>query len=236
MVLCLDTLTHDPVRRADRAREGSQRPAFRSTDIDATLGSNPEFQGRTTRMAPHTWLLLTVASAFLLLGVAGSPLAWAALHLARKRHQQFENHRIADLLKRLSALETLLGFGTPTAALEPGAPERASTRLPRGGASGTSRPHSPAVHPDHLVGETARTLEPTLIAVPQLGPGPTDKDAVASGMSQRYAAIWALADNGSRADVIARATGQPIGQIELILGLRRQIDGQRTTISHGSHG
>ena len=34
---------------------------------------------------------------------------------------------------------------------------------------------------------------------------------------------------------VARATGQPIGQIELILGLRRQIDGARTTISHVAH-
>ena len=56
-----------------------------------------------------------------------------------------------------------------------------------------------------------------------------------SGLTQRYAAIWALADKGATAEVIARATGQPIGQIELILGLRRQIDGTRTTIPHASH-
>jgi hypothetical protein len=35
--------------------------------------------------------------------------------------------------------------------------------------------------------------------------------------------------------VIAKATGQPIGQIELILGLRRHIDGSRTTIPHAPH-
>ena len=46
------------------------------------------------------------------------------------------------------------------------------------------------------------------------------------GLSQRYAAIWDLADTGASPDVIARATGQPIGQIELILGLRRQIDAE----------
>jgi hypothetical protein len=54
-------------------------------------------------------------------------------------------------------------------------------------------------------------------------------------MSQRYSAIWTLADTGASAEVIARATGQPIGQIELILGLRRQIDGARATSSHASH-
>ncbi len=46
------------------------------------------------------------------------------------------------------------------------------------------------------------------------------------GLSQRYAAIWDLADSGASPDVIARATGQPIGQIELILGLRRQYERQ----------
>ena len=37
------------------------------------------------------------------------------------------------------------------------------------------------------------------------------------------AAIWALADAGAPAEAIARETGQPIGQVELILGLRRQL-------------
>ncbi len=78
-------------------------------------------------------------------------------------------------------------------------------------------------------------LEPPLIAVPRLDPATGDRDAAISGLTERYAAIWALADNGAKPDVIARATGQPIGQIELILGLRRQIDGHRTTISHASH-
>ena len=34
-------------------------------------------------MPPESWLVLTVAAAFLLLGVAGSPLAWVALHQRR---------------------------------------------------------------------------------------------------------------------------------------------------------
>ena len=56
-----------------------------------------------------------------------------------------------------------------------------------------------------------------------------------SGLQQRYAAIWDLADSGASPDVIARATGLPIGQIELILGLRRPPDGSRTNIPHASH-
>jgi hypothetical protein len=34
---------------------------------------------------------------------------------------------------------------------------------------------------------------------------------------------------------MARASGQPMGQIELILGLRRQIDGTSTSIPHAPH-
>jgi hypothetical protein len=56
-----------------------------------------------------------------------------------------------------------------------------------------------------------------------------------SGLTQRYAAIWTLADNGGSPEVIARATGQPRGQIDLILGLRRQVDANRTTIPHAPH-
>ena len=77
--------------------------------------------------------------------------------------------------------------------------------------------------------------EPTLIAVPNLEASPSDRDGQPSGLKERHAAIWALADTGAAPDVIARATGQPIGQIELILGLRRQIDGTKTDVSRWSH-
>jgi hypothetical protein len=66
--------------------------------------------------------------------------------------------------------------------------------------------------------------EPALISVPNLEGGPNDRDATISGLKERYAAIWALADTGAATETISRATGQPMGQIELILGLRRQID------------
>jgi hypothetical protein len=54
-------------------------------------------------------------------------------------------------------------------------------------------------------------------------------------MKERYSAIWALADSGAVPETIARATGQPIGQIELILSLKRHVFGKRTTIPHGPH-
>ncbi len=76
--------------------------------------------------------------------------------------------------------------------------------------------------------------DPKLIKVPRLAAA-EDRPAMQSGLSQRYAAIWELAESGALPDAIARATGQPIGQIELILGLRRQLDPARTTIPHASH-
>jgi hypothetical protein len=90
-----------------------------------------------------------------------------------------------------------------------------------------------AGYPRQQTGAAGAQDERALIAVPNLTAAPSNlRDASVSGLTQRYAAIWTLADQGASPEVIARATGQPIGQIELILGLRRQIDGTRTTISH----
>lgn len=64
---------------------------------------------------------------------------------------------------------------------------------------------------------------PTLIAVPNLatsteGTGPANEE-----LGRRFAPVWSLADTGLSAEAIAERTGQPIGQVELILGLRRQL-------------
>jgi hypothetical protein len=65
---------------------------------------------------------------------------------------------------------------------------------------------------------------PTLIAIPSLSAISSEASAVAAAeLGRRFGAIWALADAGQAPEAIARATGQPIGQVELILGLRRQL-------------
>ncbi len=73
----------------------------------------------------------------------------------------------------------------------------------------------------------SRTLAgPTLIAVPDLAVPAEDaesEDAAASELAGRYGPIWELADAGVSPEAIARSTGHPIGQVELILGLRRQL-------------
>jgi hypothetical protein len=64
---------------------------------------------------------------------------------------------------------------------------------------------------------------PTLIAVPDLAGPPAEAAAASAELARRFGAIWDLADSGASAEAIARGTGQPIGQVELILGLRRQL-------------
>ena len=67
----------------------------------------------------------------------------------------------------------------------------------------------------------ARGAGPTLIEVPDLGITEGEADPGAE-LGRRYGGIWELADAGATAEAIARATGQPVGQVELILNLRRQ--------------
>ena len=66
---------------------------------------------------------------------------------------------------------------------------------------------------------------PTLISVPNLStPSASSVSVEASAvLGRRFSTIWELADAGTSAEAIARATGHPVGQVELILGLRRQI-------------
>jgi hypothetical protein len=62
---------------------------------------------------------------------------------------------------------------------------------------------------------------PTLIAVPDLAA--PHSPAAAAELGRRFGAVWELADAGLAPEEIARRTGQPIGQVELVLGLRRQL-------------
>jgi len=70
-------------------------------------------------------------------------------------------------------------------------------------------------------GKASAVGGPTLIVVPNLATTIPDASTVpAAELSQRFGAIWALAESGLSSEAIARTTGQPIGQVELILGLR----------------
>jgi len=109
--------------------------------------------------------------------------------------------RLDDLERRHKALEDRL------ARVEAAAP---------GGAFG-SHPAGPRAR------RRADRGEPTLIAVPNLAAPPSPASEAASGLGRRFGDVWALVDAGVPAEVVARETGYPIGQVELILGLRRQV-------------
>ena len=61
---------------------------------------------------------------------------------------------------------------------------------------------------------------PTLIRVPNLAWKSVDSP-LSTDLEQRFGPIWEMADAGVPEDLIARETGLPIGQVELILGLKR---------------
>ncbi len=122
---------------------------------------------------------------------------------------------VRELAQRQRELESVLariepGRGGPEA--EPSGPKPSSFSR----ASKPKRRFDPAA-PSAVTG-------PTLIAVPNLSsPQAGASAAAAAELARRFGAIWALADSGAPAEAIAQATGQPIGQVELILGLRRQL-------------
>jgi hypothetical protein len=185
-------------------------------------------------MTPESWFVLTVAAAFLLLGIAGSPLAWVAMHHRKTRLEHLMETRCNLLASELRRLEGRLAQAEEARHKANGKQELSPEFAP----NGRTHPNRP-FHSNWRRSPEPRIErnedESSMIAVPDLAALPDERDSASSPLSQRYAAIWALADQGASPEVIARATGQPIGQIELILGLRRHIDGSRTTIPHAPH-
>jgi hypothetical protein len=199
-------------------------------------------------MPSESWLVLTVAAAFLLLGVAGSPLAWAFLSQRRSRFEQLMertsrnlSHDLHALSERLTELESKSATRskpsdlTRTSAVGGQSLARTADGFERAeGAMARPAPYSLSGGRGAVRNATAH--EPTLIAVPNLEDAPGNREVTAGGLKERYAAIWTLADKGGSVDVIARATGQPVGQIELILALRRRIDEPKSISAHAPHG
>ena len=199
-------------------------------------------------MSPESWLVLTVAAAFLLLGVAGSPLAWAFLYQRKLRFEQLmertsrnQAHELRALSERLTQLETKSAARSkPSDLTRAGAAVgQAAVRTGDGferGESAMARPALTRWPAGAAPSGPTSSHEPTLIAVPNLEDAPGNREVTVGGLKERYAAIWTLADEGASVDVIARATGQPAGQIELILALRRRIDETKSISSHAPHG
>ena len=169
-------------------------------------------------MAQETWLMIAVGAGFLLLGIAASPLAWVALLHRRTMADGESARRFRELSELVRALRARVDRceASVQGVRRRGGPGGGAPQADRAG-RGPGVASNPA---------TEGVQEPRLIAVPKLSAMP-DRPAMHVGLAQRYAAIWELADSGASPDAIARATGQPIGQIELILGLRRQMGAVR---------
>jgi hypothetical protein len=159
---------------------------------------------------PATWLI--ASPALLCLATTGI-VAWLVLRRLEKFRKRTDL-RLDELSRRLRLLEGEKGD----------APREA--RLPR--------PSPPAPHSPVRIGDReSPQVGPTLIAIPDLAePSQAADPQVESDFSARHAEVWALAATGASSEEIARQTGQPIGQVELIVGLYRQVHSPKGPVDH----
>jgi hypothetical protein len=171
---------------------------------------------------------LAIPVGLVLVFLFGGLVALGALTvvLARRFGQMRQRNelRLGELARRLQQIESRYGAPATESSLERSAK---------------------AVAADHSSARSALTADcskqvpgrPTLISVPDLAAASHDHAlADDSGMGERHAEIWALAAAGASAQEIARQTGQPIGQVELIVGLYRRSSSHRGTADHARSG
>jgi hypothetical protein len=157
-------------------------------------------------------LAMTVIVALAVLLALVSALA-GALWRRGRAWPLVEAVRLASALAdRQRALEVLIAKLERKAAAPAGKP--ASSLLANPAAHARRGRRFDRAEPSAITG-------PTLIAVPDLAAQPSP--AAAAELGRRFGAVWELADAGLASEEIARRTGQPIGQVELVLGLRRQL-------------
>jgi hypothetical protein len=176
-------------------------------------------------MSPEViWTALVCATAVSL------ALSASALGLACRRWRasaKVAERRLDALTERLARLEALRGLGVPSPMGGTGGlPTSVPGATPTGGQATSATPSVRGGRRRADRPEVSPLAGPILIAVPDLAnrPSAAGLEAEASAdLGRRFGAIWDLADAGAPADAIARATGLPIGRVELILGLRRRL-------------
>ncbi len=169
---------------------------------------------------PPDWWFLTMSMMLLVSVLPAVALGLLSIMQARRLRQvdQMLEQRCRSMADRLRAIEERLAPAPPDGAHPNRVPRPASTR-------GTSVRVHRSSPPGP--GGTRPSGETTLITVPELASVPRDAEGSFNDLKDRHAMIWELAEKGTAPEVIARATGQPIGQVELILGLRRRIDADK---------
>ncbi len=163
-------------------------------------------------------LAMTLIALLSLLAIVASTVAvWL---WRRCRDTEVAARRFAEVLEpRLRSLESKIERKrTPALVTE--------NRLARPSARFSLHPKGYRV--DHARPATS-TGPLTLIAVPDLSDRPSASASASPGFSatsgelnRRFGTVWDLAEVGATAEAISKATGQPIGRVELILNLRRQ--------------
>jgi hypothetical protein len=201
------------------------------TSIDAAgrptidpLAHAPRLEGRNPSMASFDGFV----SLLLLLGIASLvPVAAAGVcsirSLRQLRRETIDRH--GELDRRLRTIEARFEKNEARGGKPAGRTRAADDTI-------ASLPD--AWRKDPAVSVPARPMvnelrdSPTLIAVPALAtPSSKPLESPEGGLDERHAEILALAATGSSPGEIARRTGQPIGQVELVLGLHRQIHSSR---------
>lgn len=152
------------------------------------------------------WRFLGLLSLFM----AAIAISTSMLTTRRLRNRlALSEERISALSLAVRRLETLLSVGvSQPAGINSPAETATFRRKPR---------------PDER--RSTPFTGPTLISLPDLAPssGPLSNSESGAELGRRFARVWELADAGQSAEAIARSIGQPAGQVELILGLRRQV-------------
>jgi hypothetical protein len=174
-------------------------------------------------MFDATWspslLLVALLLSLGAVGISGW-LVLRRLEVVRRRTEE----RLDDLSRRLRLVEEEKPQGenrflTPKSADRPDSENRLLT----------PKLVTPKLPSQREADEPGRTL----IAVPDLADEDRPLDPqVETELRERHGEIWALAATGRSSEEIARQTGQPIGHVELIVGLYRQMHSQRGPLGH----
>jgi hypothetical protein len=174
---------------------------------------------------PDAALLWPVVLSLLVLGLLVA-VGTVLLRVLASREDRLMR-RMDDLTRRLAQLEKRSGqpAGSSFVSEAGAASSPASTRAreaaaPVLAASGTG-----------VVGNGSG--RPKLISVPDLGQKDSHGNPQAEDeLGQKHKEVWSLVNSGIAPEEIARQTGQPIGEVELIVGLHRRLHLPRGSSDH----
>ncbi|MDR3620832.1 MAG: hypothetical protein P4L85_15885 [Paludisphaera borealis] len=157
---------------------------------------------------PDFWLSATLASNFLLVLLSAA----SCLFLIRRLDQ--------IVRARATAEQRLIQLAFDLRRLE----QRIAHLDLRPTAAAAEAPSPPALKHTEAA--------PSLIAVPDLSYQGDAEGDDADNFAQKHGDVWALVEAGRDPTEIAEATGRPIGQVELIVGLYRQYLATRNVGDH----